>query len=65
MWLYISPHPFCVLLHGQNNRLLTCLNYEFVAVRVSSLKTGKQRRMGELLEKLGDSDTLIVTERSL
>lgn len=37
---------------------------EFVEITVSSRKTSKQRRIDELLEKLVDSDTLIVTELS-
>ena len=37
---------------------------EFMAITVSSRKTSKQRRIDELLEKLADSDTLIVTELS-
>lgn len=37
---------------------------EFIAITVSSRKTSKQRRIDELVEKLADSDTLIVTELS-
>lgn len=37
---------------------------EFVQVTISSRKTSKQRRIDELLEKLVNSDTLIVTELS-
>ena len=37
---------------------------EFMAITVSSRKTSKQRRIDELLEKLVESDTLIVTELS-
>ncbi|HIP73507.1 MAG TPA: resolvase, partial [Anaerolineae bacterium] len=37
---------------------------EFVQITISSRKTSKQRRIDELLEKLVDSDTLIVTELS-
>lgn len=37
---------------------------EFVGITISSRKTSKQRRIDELLEKLLDSDTLIVTELS-
>ena len=37
---------------------------EFVEITISSRKTSKQRRIDELLEKLADSDTLIVTELS-
>lgn len=37
---------------------------EWVAITISSRKTTKQRRIDELLEKLQDSDTLIVTELS-
>ncbi|HFE67236.1 MAG TPA: resolvase [Chloroflexi bacterium] len=37
---------------------------EFVEITISSRKTSKQRRIDELLEKLVDSDTLIVTELS-
>ncbi|MCP5096216.1 MAG: recombinase family protein [Chloroflexi bacterium] len=37
---------------------------EFVQITISSRKTNKQRRIDELLEKLVNSDTLIVTELS-
>lgn len=37
---------------------------EFIAITISSRKTSKQRRIDELLAKLADSDTLIVTELS-
>ena len=37
---------------------------EFMQVTISSRKSSKQRRIDELLEKLADSDTLIVTELS-
>ena len=37
---------------------------DYVEVSISSRKTGKQRRIDELLEKLADSDCLIVTELS-
>jgi len=37
---------------------------EFVAITISSRKTSKQRRIDELLEKLSELDTLIVTELS-
>ena len=37
---------------------------EFVEITMSSRKTSKQRRIDEVLELLGDSDTLIVTELS-
>jgi DNA invertase Pin-like site-specific DNA recombinase len=37
---------------------------EWVAITISSRKTVKQRRIDELLEKLADADTLIVTELS-
>lgn len=37
---------------------------EFVEVTISSRKTSKQRRIDEVLERLGDSDTLVVTELS-
>lgn len=37
---------------------------EFVEITVSSRKTSKQRRIDELLEKLTDFDTFIVTELS-
>jgi DNA invertase Pin-like site-specific DNA recombinase len=56
-----------------NNQKLEILEYarrhdlrvdEFVAVTMSSRKTGKQRRIDELLERLADSDTLLVTELS-
>lgn len=36
----------------------------FVEITISSRKTSKQRRIDEVLERLGDSDTLIVTELS-
>jgi DNA invertase Pin-like site-specific DNA recombinase len=37
---------------------------DYVEVAISSRKTSKQRRIDELLTKLNDSDTLIVTELS-
>lgn len=37
---------------------------EFIAITISSRMTSKQRRVDELLSKLADSDTLIVTELS-
>ena|SRR2546421_2717336 len=37
---------------------------EFVEITISSRKTSKQRRIDEVLERLGDSDTLMVTELS-
>lgn len=37
---------------------------DFVAITISSRKNSKQRRIHELLQKLQDSDTLIVTELS-
>ncbi len=56
-----------------NNQKLAILEYarqhnlnvdEFVAITISSRKTSKQRRIDELLDKLDDADTLIVTELS-
>lgn len=56
-----------------NNQKLEILEYarqnkltvdEFIQITVSSRKTSKQRRIDELLQKLADSDTLIVTELS-
>lgn len=56
-----------------NNQKLEILEYarqnnltvdEFIEITVSSRKTSKQRRIDELLQKLADSDTLIVTELS-
>ena len=37
---------------------------EFVEITISSRTTSKQRRIDEVLERLKDSDTLIVTELS-
>ncbi|WP_032113579.1 recombinase family protein [Candidatus Paracaedibacter symbiosus] len=37
---------------------------EFIEITISSRKTTKQRRIDELLEKLNEADTLIVTELS-
>lgn len=37
---------------------------EFVEITISSRKTSKQRRIDELLEKLNEADTLMVTELS-
>jgi len=37
---------------------------EYVEITVSSRKTSQQRRIDELLRKLGETDTLIVTELS-
>ncbi len=56
-----------------NNQKLAILEFarhanlkvdEFVEITISARKTSKQRRIDELLEKLVDSDTLIVTELS-
>lgn len=56
-----------------NNQKLEILEYaqaqnlkvdEFIQLTISSRKTTKQRRITELLEKLEDSDMLIVTELS-
>ncbi|MFQ5434927.1 MAG: recombinase family protein [Anaerolineae bacterium] len=56
-----------------NNQKLAILEFtrhanlkvdEFVEITISSRKTSKQRRIDELLEKLVDSDTLVVTELS-
>jgi DNA invertase Pin-like site-specific DNA recombinase len=56
-----------------NNQKLAILEFarhanlkvdEFVEITISSRKTSKQRRIDELLEKLVDSDTLIVMELS-
>ena len=56
-----------------NNQKLEILEYarqknlsvdEFIEIAVSSRKTSKQRRIDELLEKLADSDRLMVTELS-
>jgi DNA invertase Pin-like site-specific DNA recombinase len=56
-----------------NNQKLAILEYaqqhslkvdEFINVTVSSRKTSKQRRIDELLNRLSDADTLIVTELS-
>jgi DNA invertase Pin-like site-specific DNA recombinase len=38
--------------------------HEFIEITISSRKSSKQRRIDELLEKLNDADTLIVTELS-
>jgi DNA invertase Pin-like site-specific DNA recombinase len=37
---------------------------DFVEITISSRKTSKQRRIDELIEMLGEADTLIVTELS-
>ncbi len=50
-----------ILEYAQQNNLVVD---EFVEISVSSRKTSKQRRIDELLEKLANSDTLIVTELS-
>ena len=56
-----------------NNQKLEILEYsrqivltinEFVEIKISSRKTSKQKRSDELLERLADSDTSIVTELS-
>ena len=36
--------------------------HEFIEITISSHKNSKQRRIDELLEKLNDADTLIVTK---
>ena len=38
--------------------------HEFIKITISSRKSEKQRLIDELLEKLDDSDTLVVTELS-
>lgn len=38
--------------------------HEFIEITISSRKSSKQRRVDELVEKLNDADTLIVTELS-
>ncbi len=38
--------------------------YDYVEITISSPKTSKQRRIDELLQTLGETDTLIVTELS-
>ena len=56
-----------------NNQKLGILEYarehglkvdEFIEITVSSRKTTKQRRIDEMLARLNDSDTLVVTELS-
>jgi len=56
-----------------NNQKLEILEYarknnfkihEFIKISISSRKSEKQRLIDELLEKLDDSDTLVVTELS-
>lgn len=56
-----------------NNQKLAILEYaqqhnlkvdEVVEITISSRKTSKQRRIDELLDRLNDADTLIVTELS-
>ena len=56
-----------------NNQKLEILDFarrqeirvdDFIEISISSRKTTKQRRIDELLHKLDDSDTLIVTELS-
>lgn len=37
---------------------------EFIEITISSRKTNKQRRIDELLERLEEADTLMVTELS-
>lgn len=50
-----------ILEYAQRSRLHID---DFIAVTVSSRKSSKQRRIDELIAKLGASDTLIVTELS-
>jgi DNA invertase Pin-like site-specific DNA recombinase len=56
-----------------NNQKLAILEYaqtknlkidEFIEIKISSRKTPKQRRIEDILEKLSNSDTLVVTELS-
>ena len=56
-----------------NNQKLEILEYcrkndlkidEFIKITISSRKTNKQRRIDEMVAKLNESDTLIVTELS-
>ncbi len=57
-------------LTNQQHEILSYTNkhnlkiHEFIEIQISSRKSPKQRRIDELLEKLGSSDTLIVTELS-
>jgi len=56
-----------------NNQKLEILEYaqqnglqidDFISISVSSRKSRRERRIDELLERLKDADTLIVTELS-
>ena len=50
-----------ILEYARHNKLTVD---EFIEITVSSRKTSKQRRIDELLNRLTNSDTLIVTELS-
>lgn len=57
----VSSQRLEILEYSRNKNLY--IN-DFIEITISSRKTTKQRRIDELLEKLNDSDTLIVTELS-
>lgn len=57
----LNNQRLAILEYAQKNNLK--IN-EFVEIQVSSRKTPKQRRIEDLLEKLSNSDMLIVTELS-
>lgn len=57
----LKNQKFEILEFGRKNGLKID---EYVEITVSSRKTSKQRRIDELMKKLTNSDTLIVTELS-
>lgn len=57
----LNNQKLAILEYAQKNNLKIS---EFIEVQISSRKTPKQRRIEDVLEKLSNSDTLIVTELS-
>jgi DNA invertase Pin-like site-specific DNA recombinase len=57
----IKNQQFEILAYANPHRITID---EWVEITISSRKTPKQRRLDEVLEKLADADTLIVTELS-
>jgi DNA invertase Pin-like site-specific DNA recombinase len=57
----LNNQKLAILEYAQKNNLKIS---EFIEIQISSRKTPKQRRIEDILEKLANYDTLIVTELS-
>ena len=57
----LNNQKLAILEYAQKNNLKIS---EFIEIQISSRKTPKQRRIEDVLEKLSNSDILIVTELS-